>query len=211
VPHECLEPMVWDRGLALRRSRRTGWKICIGAAVAAALFLWGLAYESYWALAVPVTVAVLTALSLSFYIGYTILTVRGIPAEADHYDSRGAKGAALAICVGSVVVGCIFLAGVIAQSYWALALPVAAAVLGLLGMVFWIGLAIVLQKTTLDRARSSASAVPGAPAAGWPAPADPARPDSSHPARPGDSATEPPGTSAAEPPPTRGRPRPFAS
>lgn len=158
------EPMVWDRGLSLRRSRRTGWKICIGAALAAALFLWGLAQGSYWALALPVTAAVLTALGLSFYIGYTILTVRGIPAQAEHYDSRGAKSAALAICVGSVAVGCIFVAGVIAQSYWALAIPVAAAVLGLLGMVFWIGVAIVTQKTTLDRAQSSAAAVPGAAA-----------------------------------------------
>jgi hypothetical protein len=156
--------MVWDRGLALRRSRRTGWKICIGAVLGAGLFLWGISHESYWALAIPVTVAVLTGLSLSFYIGYTILTVQGIPAEADHYRSRGAKWAALGICMASVVAGFIFLAGVIAQSYWALALPVMAAVLGLLGMVFWIGIAIILQKTTLEQARSSASAVPGAAA-----------------------------------------------
>jgi hypothetical protein len=154
--------MVWDRSLSLRRSRRTGWKICIGSGVAAILFVWGLAQESYWALALPVTAGVLTALSLAFYIGYTILTVRGIPAEADHYHSRGAKGAALGICAGSVILGIVFLAGVVAQSYWALALPVGLAVLALLGMVFWIGMAIVLQRTTLAQARSSAAAVPGA-------------------------------------------------
>lgn len=154
--------MVWDRSLSLRRSRRTGWKICGTAALAAVLFLWGLTQESYWAIALPVGTAVLTALALAFYIGYTILTVRGIPPEAEQYDSRGAKWAAFGICAASVVAGFIFLAGVIAQSYWALALPVAAAVLGLLGMVFWIGMAIVLQKSTLDQAHSSASAVPGA-------------------------------------------------
>jgi hypothetical protein len=156
--------MVWDRSLSFRRSRRTGWKICLAAAAGAALFLWGLTRESYWALALPVALGVLAALSLAFYVGYTILTVRGIPAEAEHYDSRGAKGAALAICAASVVLGCVFVAGVIAQSYWALALPVAAAVLGLLGMVFWIGAAIVMQRTTLAQARSSAAAVPGAAA-----------------------------------------------
>lgn len=156
--------MVWDRSLSFRRSRRTGWKICVAAAAGAALFLWGLTQESYWALALPVAVGVLAALSLSFYIGYTILTVRGIPAEAEHYDSRAAKATALAICAASVVLGCVFVAGVIAQSYWALALPVAVAVLGLLGMVFWIGLAIVMQRTTLPQARSSAAAVPGAAA-----------------------------------------------
>jgi hypothetical protein len=154
--------MVWDRSLSLRRSRRTGWKVCGASAGAAVLFLWGLSQESYWALALPVTVAVLTALSLAFYVGYTILTVRGIPPEADQYDARGAKWAAFGICAGSVIVGFIFLAGVIAQSYWAIALPVAAAGFGLLGMVFWIGLAIVLQKSTLGQARSSTSAVPGA-------------------------------------------------
>jgi hypothetical protein len=31
----------------------------------------------------------------------------------------------------------------------------------MLGMVFWIGLAIVLQKSTLEQVRSSATAVPG--------------------------------------------------
>ncbi len=159
--------MVWDRSLSIRRSRRTGWKICLGAALGAALFLWGLAQQSYWALALPVAAGVLAALSLAFYIGYTILTVRGIPAAAEHYDTRAAKATALAICAASVVLGCVFLAGVIAQSYWALALPVTLAVLGLLGMVFWIGLAIVLQRTTLSQARSSAAAVPGAePGAG---------------------------------------------
>jgi hypothetical protein len=154
--------MVWDRSLSIRRSRRTGWKICSFAAAGAVLFLWGLARESYWALALPVTAGVLAALGLAFYIGYTILTVRGIPAEAEHYGSRTAKGLALAICAGSVALAFVFLAGVIAESYWALALPVAGAVLGLLGMVFWIGVAIVLQRSTLSQAGSSASAVPGA-------------------------------------------------
>jgi len=53
------------------------------------------------------------------------------------------------ICVASVGLLVWFLTGIFQESYWALAVPVAVAVLGLLGMVFWIGWAIVTQKTTL--------------------------------------------------------------
>jgi len=141
--------MPHDARLALRRARRTGVLICLVALAGAAAFLAGLARGSYWALAVPVSVAVLAALSLSFWIGYTINTVRGIPAEADHYEGRQARAIAAGICVASVALAAVFLWGVAVQSYWALALPVAGAVLGLAGMVFWIGWAIVTQRRSL--------------------------------------------------------------
>ena len=51
--------------------------------------------------------------------------------------------------MASVVLAILFLAGVVGGSYLALAIPVTAAVLGFLGMIFWIGWAIVTQKTTL--------------------------------------------------------------
>jgi hypothetical protein len=135
--------------LALRRARRTGLLICLAAVIAAALLVAGIARESYWALAIPVAAAVLSALTLSFWIGYTINTVRGIPAEADHYEGRQARAIALGICALSVLAAAVFLLGVLRQSYWALALPVAAAVLGLAAMVFWIGWAIVTQRSSL--------------------------------------------------------------
>jgi ABC-type polysaccharide/polyol phosphate export permease len=43
------------------------------------------------------------------------------------------------ICVAVVVVGLIFLIGVLTKSYWALALPVAALVFFVLGLTFWVG------------------------------------------------------------------------
>ncbi len=141
----------------MRRSRRMGMGICCGAAAVAAVFVYGLAQQAYWALAIPVAMGVFSALSLSFWIGYTIITVRGIPAEAEQYQGRMAKLAAGAISAVSVVLATVFLIAVLEQSYWALAIPVAIAVLGLAGMVFWIGWAIVTQKSTLARPQAAES------------------------------------------------------
>ena len=51
-------------------------------------------------------------------------------------DARAQGGL---ICVGVVVLGALFLAGLLARSYWALALPVAALVFFVLGLAFWVG------------------------------------------------------------------------
>jgi hypothetical protein len=51
-------------------------------------------------------------------------------------DARAQGGL---ICVGVVVVGALFLAGLLGKSYWALALPVAALVFFVLGLAFWVG------------------------------------------------------------------------
>jgi hypothetical protein len=163
--------MPYDSRLALRRARRTGWWICLLTVALAVLFVAGIARESYWALALPVAAGVLTVLALAFWVGHTIRTVRGIPAEADHFQGRSARRIALGICVASVALAGLFVWGVARQSYWALALPVAAAVLGLLAMVFWIGWAIVVQRTTLEPPRRDpepANVAGAAPAADQP-------------------------------------------
>jgi hypothetical protein len=51
------------------------------------------------------------------------------------------------ICIGIVILATLFLVGLFHQSYWALAIPVAAFTLGLLGLCFWIGWTIVMLKT----------------------------------------------------------------
>ena len=139
-----------EENLSLRRSKRTGLWICAGSLVVGFFFLAGIMEASYWALALPVAVAVFSVLSLSFWIGYTINTVQGIPPEADHYEGRQARRIALAICAGSVLLALLFGVGILRESYWALALPVAVGVLGMAAMVFWIGWAIFTQRSTLD-------------------------------------------------------------
>lgn len=134
---------------SLRRSRWAGLRLCGLAVLLAAAFAWGLWRESYWALALPVAVGVLGALALAFWVGWTILTVRGVPPAAEPFDSRGARIGAVLLCAASAALAVVFLAGVWAGAYWALALPVAIAVLGLLAMVFHIGWAILTQRSTL--------------------------------------------------------------
>lgn len=58
------------------RSRVLGGLVCLGALLAAALFLYGISVESYWALALPLGVGVLFVLGLVFWIGWTIVTVQ---------------------------------------------------------------------------------------------------------------------------------------
>ena len=158
------ETIQGEGNLSLKRARRTGLLICGFTFLGAVLFVGALARESYWALAIPVALGVLTTLSLSFWIGYTIATVRGIPPEADHYQGAHARRIAKGICAGSVVLALIFGIGVLRESYWALALPVAGAVLGIAGMVFWIGWNILQQRSTLDEFQAAHPSAGGHPA-----------------------------------------------
>ena len=51
------------------------------------------------------------------------------------------------LCAAIAIVAVIFLWGISAQSYWALAIPVMAGFLGVLAMGFWIGWTILTIKT----------------------------------------------------------------
>lgn len=51
------------------------------------------------------------------------------------------------LCAAIAVMAVIFLWGVSARSYWALAIPVAVGFLGVLAMGFWIGWTILTIKT----------------------------------------------------------------
>ncbi len=51
------------------------------------------------------------------------------------------------LCAAIVIAALIFLWGISAQSYWALAIPVMVGFLGVLAMGFWIGWTILTIKT----------------------------------------------------------------
>ena len=74
-------------------SRVLGGLVCLGAALAGVLFLYGLAVESYWALALPVAALFLFVLGLVFWIGWTIMTVR-VEASGEPIVPAGGPGAA---------------------------------------------------------------------------------------------------------------------
>lgn len=56
-------------------------------------------------------------------------------------DSSRSQGGL--ICVGTILVGLVFLAGLLARSWWAVAIPVAVALAFVLGLVFWVGWTIM--------------------------------------------------------------------
>lgn len=62
-------------------SRTQGGLICVAVVVLAAVFLLGLLEQSYWALALPVAIGVAFVLGLTFWVGYTIATIRVQPYE----------------------------------------------------------------------------------------------------------------------------------
>jgi hypothetical protein len=62
-------------------SRAQGGLICVAVAIVAAIFLLGLLQQSYWAIALPVAVLVFFVLGLTFWVGYTIATIRVEPYE----------------------------------------------------------------------------------------------------------------------------------
>jgi hypothetical protein len=69
--------------------------------------------------------------------------MKGVPEMAD--TSRVWGGL---FCAAMVILAVIFLWGISAQSYWALAIPVLIGFLGVLAMGFWIGWTILTIKTT---------------------------------------------------------------
>jgi hypothetical protein len=74
-------------------SRVLGGVVCLAAALATVLFLYGLSVQSYWALALPVAALFLFLLGLVFWIGWTIMTVR-VEASGDPLVPAGGPGAA---------------------------------------------------------------------------------------------------------------------
>jgi hypothetical protein len=64
-------------------SRIQGGLICAGVVLLGLWFLVGLLQRSYWAIAIPVALVVFFALGLSFWIGYTIATIRVEPEDLE--------------------------------------------------------------------------------------------------------------------------------
>lgn len=58
----------------MSRSKLVGVLLCIVAIAAAVLFVWGIAAQNYWAVAVPVAIGFLAVMALVFWIGWTMAT-----------------------------------------------------------------------------------------------------------------------------------------
>jgi hypothetical protein len=70
------------------------------------------------------------------------------------------------LCLGAIAAAALFLAGVLARSYWALAIPVSIVVLFVLGLVSWIGWTIATVQVEAEGERLSAGGGSGTGGAG---------------------------------------------
>ena len=62
-------------------TRIQGALICVGVVIAGLLFTVGLFSANYWALAIPVAALVFFGLGLTFWVGFTIATIRVEPED----------------------------------------------------------------------------------------------------------------------------------
>ena len=105
---------------------------------------------AYYAVAVPLGLLVFIVLGTGFWIGWTILTIKVAPPMPEIVEKKDyAKPKALLLCLATLALMALFAYGVYLKSYWALAVPAAAFTLVVLGMVFWVGLAIITTRATL--------------------------------------------------------------
>ncbi|MDH4121282.1 MAG: hypothetical protein OEV94_06230 [Deltaproteobacteria bacterium] len=161
--------------LAVRRTRMKGVLICLVSLALGGAFGAGVLAQSYWALAVPVALGVLAVVFLTTWTGYTLYsmdrqaaTTERTEGEPDHVPKAHllerwlARALALMLAVAGPTAGGVFVAGVLQQSYWALAVPVGVFLAVGLGLVFRVGWAVAFSQTTLpmkaaaDRQREAA-------------------------------------------------------
>jgi hypothetical protein len=72
----------------MNRGQSTGLFLMIGAALELLLFIYGATRRSYLALALPVTAAMLAVSALTFWLGWTMLTM-----EEDDEEEPGSPQA----------------------------------------------------------------------------------------------------------------------
>ncbi len=111
--------------------------------------------SAYYALAVPASLLVLVVLGTGFWIGWTILTIKVAPPMPEIVEKKDyAKFKAFLLCVATLALMALFAYGLYVKSYWALAVPAAAFTFVILGMVFWVGLAIITTRRTLPEEKN---------------------------------------------------------
>jgi len=155
----------------MKRSRLAGYIACVASMALMILFCYNAIVEAskeplagienlssltYYTVAVPIALVALGVCSTGFWVGWTILTIKVAPPMPEIVEKKDyAKVKALLLCLVMIAVSALFVYGVYLRSYWALAIPAAAVTLVVLGMVFWVGVAIITSRSTLPENRKS--------------------------------------------------------
>ncbi len=110
------------------------------------------ASRTYYAVAVPVGLVTVGVLATGFWVGMTILTIKVAPPMPEIVEKKdNSKLKAFLLCLVTAALAVLFIYGVIQQYYLAVAIPAAVITLVLLGMVFWVGIAIITARSTLHK------------------------------------------------------------
>lgn len=105
---------------------------------------------TFFSLTIPISIVALLILGTGFWVGWTIITIKVVqpmPELIKKKDNSRIK--AVFLCLITLFIAVLFLYGIYKRSYWALAIPAAAVTLVILGMIFWVGIAIITTRSTL--------------------------------------------------------------
>lgn len=113
-------------------------------------------FSSYYAVAIPIGTVTAAVLITGFWIGWTILTIKVVKPMPEIVEKKDyAKPKAFLLCLVTLALGALFVYGITIQSFWALAVPAAVITLVILGMIFWVGVAIITTRNTLPADKKS--------------------------------------------------------
>ncbi|MCX8124502.1 MAG: hypothetical protein N3F66_10100 [Spirochaetes bacterium] len=107
---------------------------------------------AYWAVVTPIAIVTLFVLATGFWVGYTILTIKVAPPMPEIVEKKdNSKFKAFLLCLVTAALAALFVYGVVNHYYLAIAIPAACITLVILGMVFWVGIAIITTRSTLKK------------------------------------------------------------
>jgi uncharacterized protein with PQ loop repeat len=106
--------------------------------------------SSFYIISIPIGLVSLMFLGTGFWVGWTILTIKVAPPMPEIVERKDyARIKALLLCLITLALTGFFIYGIFVRSYLALAIPATLITLVILGMVFWVGVAIISTRSTL--------------------------------------------------------------
>lgn len=107
--------------------------------------------SAFYSISIPIAVVSLLLLMTGFWVGWTILTIKVAPPMPEIVEKKDyARVKAFFLCCITLALAILFIYGILKRSYLALAIPSAFITLVILGMVFWVGIAIITTRATLS-------------------------------------------------------------
>lgn len=106
---------------------------------------------TFYSVSVPLAVIALFVLGTGFWIGWVILTIKVVPPMPEIAEKKdNSKIKAAILCLVTAILSVLLLYGIYKRSFWALAVPALVISIVVLGAVFWVGMAIITTRSTLQ-------------------------------------------------------------